>query len=98
MSAPCLIRIIHPVAERRRLEVERHGASVGGKVGELTHQHICHAVKRVGGKTVARRERSYTVKSAVENAVAVYGEKCFHIIPPMWFIVFSIPLNPAAVK
>jgi hypothetical protein len=59
------------MSERGRLQVKCHGNIIWLKLLQLLDEHINKAEYGIGGKSVLRRQKSYSVKLTVEYAIAV---------------------------
>ena len=66
-----LVAVIGQMAERRRLEVERHAQGVGLLLRPELFENIQKTVDRVCKKAVFRRERPHAVVGAVDHAVSI---------------------------
>ena len=66
-----LVAVIGQMAERRRLEVERHAQGVGLLLRPELFENIQKTVDRVCKKAVFRRERPHAVVGTVNDAVSI---------------------------
>ena len=93
--ARSLVAVIAQMAERRRMQVERHAQRVRFFLAALFFQNIQKAVDRIGIKSVTGCQRPHAVKRAVDDAVPVQDHQ-LHMVSPS--IRCASTLRPAAYR
>ena len=67
------------MTEGRCVQIKGDGRIIGRERVQLLLNDIYHTKQSVGTESLSVCQHSNTVKSTIENAVAINGEKMFHM-------------------